>query len=143
MTSLVDTNVLVYAFDGRFPAKRARAVELLSRGNTDGSLRIPHQGIVEFMAAVTRRRGDAPPLMPVDEAIGVTNGLLQQFDILYPTAEIVRTALAGSVLHGLSWFDAHLWAHAEVNGIPELLSEDFTDGRMYGSVRIRDPFRGM
>jgi predicted nucleic acid-binding protein len=37
-------------------------------------------------------------------------------------------------------FDAHLWAYAEVNGIPEILSEDFQHGRYYGSVRVVDPF---
>ena len=40
----------------------------------------------------------------------------------------------------LSWFDAHLWAYAEVHGIADLLSEDFQHGRLYGTVTIRNPF---
>jgi predicted nucleic acid-binding protein len=40
----------------------------------------------------------------------------------------------------LSWFDAHLWAAAEYFGMEEILSEDFQDGRRYGTVRIRNPF---
>ena len=40
----------------------------------------------------------------------------------------------------LSWFDAHLWAYAETFGVPELLSEDFEHGRIYGSVRVINPF---
>ena len=40
----------------------------------------------------------------------------------------------------LSWFDAHLWAYAEVNGLPEILTEDFEHGRRYGSVRANNPF---
>ena len=43
-------------------------------------------------------------------------------------------------LGGLSWFDAHLWAYAEYFGLDALLSEDFQAGRIYGSVRIIDPF---
>ena len=43
-------------------------------------------------------------------------------------------------LDSLPWFDAHLWANAEVNGIAELLSEDFQDGRMFGTVTVRTPF---
>ncbi|HRI63274.1 MAG TPA: hypothetical protein PK156_03530 [Polyangium sp.] len=39
----------------------------------------------------------------------------------------------------LSWFDAHLWAYAEHNGIAEILSEDFQAERTYGNVRIRNP----
>ena len=45
-----------------------------------------------------------------------------------------------SFLAGLSWFDAHFWAYAEVHGITELLSEDFQHGRMYGTVTVRNPF---
>jgi predicted nucleic acid-binding protein len=40
----------------------------------------------------------------------------------------------------LSWFDAHLWAYAEHDGFPEILTEDFEHGRMYGTVRIFNPF---
>jgi hypothetical protein len=40
----------------------------------------------------------------------------------------------------LSWFDAHLWAYAEVYDVDEILSEDFTHGRHYGTVREVNPF---
>ena len=54
--------------------------------------------------------------------------------------DVLITALRGIAAYGLSWFDAHLWAYAEVNGLPEILSEDFEHGRHYGSVRVVDPF---
>jgi hypothetical protein len=34
----------------------------------------------------------------------------------------------------------HQWAYAEYYGLPELISEDFEHGRMYGSVRVVNPF---
>jgi len=43
----------------------------------------------------------------------------------------------------LSWFDAHLWAYAEHYGLDEIVSEDFEDGRFYGSVRARNPFQAI
>ena len=54
MPSLIDTNVLVYRFDARYPEKQAVATETLRRGIEDDSVRLPHQAIVEFVAAVTR-----------------------------------------------------------------------------------------
>ena len=51
--ALVDTNILVYRFDTRFPRKQAIATDLLRRGLREDSVRIPHQAIVEFIAAVT------------------------------------------------------------------------------------------
>ena len=65
---------------------------------------------------------------------------MAQFPVLYPDDAVLRTALRGMAAYRLSWFDAHLWAYAEVHGIPVLLSEDFQNGRMYGTVTIRNPF---
>ena len=65
---------------------------------------------------------------------------MAQFAILYPDDAVLRTALRGAAAYGLSWFDAHVWAYAEVHGIEELLSEDYQHGRLYGTVTVRNPF---
>ena len=65
---------------------------------------------------------------------------MAQFPILYPDANVLRAALRGAAAYDLSWFDAHLWAYAEVHGIEVLLSEDFQHGRLYGTVTVRNPF---
>jgi predicted nucleic acid-binding protein len=63
-----------------------------------------------------------------------------QFDVLYPDDELVRIALRGAAAYGMSWFDSLMWAYAERFGLPELLSEDFEHGRLYGTVEVRNPF---
>jgi predicted nucleic acid-binding protein len=140
VAALVDTNVLVYRFDGRFPEKQRRARELLRRGIADDSLRLPHQAIVEFVAATTRPTPEGPPLLAADDARREAEELLSQFEVLYPTEALVRTALRGAAAYQLSWFDAHLWAYAEHYGLSELWSEDFQHDRLYGTVRIVNPF---
>ena len=139
MAALVDTNVLVYRFDPRFPEKQARATDLLRQGIAAGTLRLPHQAIVEFVAAVTRPL-DGTPLLPIEEARREAEDLLSQFEVLYPTDALVRTALRGAAAYRLSWFDAHLWAYAEHYGLAELWSEDFQHDRLYGTVRVINPF---
>ena len=62
------------------------------------------------------------------------------FEVLYPTEEIIRAALYAIVAHQLSWWDALIWAYAEVNGLTEILSEDFQHRRLYGHVRAVNPF---
>src|SRR5437879_1478387 len=52
--SLIDTNILVYRFDLRFPKKQAIATKLLREGLSTDSIRIPHQAVLEFMAVVTQ-----------------------------------------------------------------------------------------
>ena len=144
MASLVDTNILVYRFDPRDPAKQTVASDVLRAGLVGDSLVIAHQGIVEFIAAVTRPRVDLDnaPLLPHADACQEAEGFMAQFPVLYPDREVLLMAMRGAAAYGLSWFDAHLWAYAEVHSLPEILSEDFEHGRHYGKVRVVNPFLG-
>jgi predicted nucleic acid-binding protein len=138
---LVDTNILVYRFDPRFPEKQEIATALLRRGLVDNQVRIPHQAVVEFLAAVTRPLDGGEPLLAPDDARREAEEILAQFVILYPTELLLRTAIRGWAAYQLGWFDAHLWAYAETYGLPELISEDFQHDRLYGTVRAINPFR--
>lgn len=139
MASLVDTNVLVYRVDPRDPRKQRIATDLL-RATGSRDLYIAHQAVVEFVSVVTRPlEGGAPLLTPAD-ARRFGENLLSQFDVLYPQKAQLRLAFRGAAAYQLSWYDAHMWAYAEHHGIDELLSEDFEHGRLYGSVRVVDPF---
>ena len=144
MAALVDTNVLVYLFDPADPRKQRIAAELLDRRLEDNSVKIPHQAIVEFVAATTRPRARGrnlmPPLLTPEAATREAEELLTLFEVLYPNEALVRTALRGAAAYQLPWHDAHLWAYAEYYGLSELLSEDFEHNRLYGTVRAVNPF---
>lgn len=140
MATLVDTNVLVYRYDPRFPEKQRIATDLLRRGLIDGSLRLPHQALIEFVAATTRPIEDGRGLLSREEAFREVEELLAEFPVLYPNEDVVRMAARGAAAYQLSWFDAHLWAYAEHYDLDTLFSEDFQADRLYGSVRIVDPF---
>jgi predicted nucleic acid-binding protein len=142
VASLVDTNILVYCADKRSLEKQRIARELLRRGLSLDDLVLPHQALIEFVSVVTRPRRDlgGVPLLSLDAAHREVEELMWQFPVLYPGEEVLTTAMRGAAAYGLAWYDAHLWAYAEVHGIPEILSEDFEHGRHYGSVRVVDPF---
>jgi predicted nucleic acid-binding protein len=142
VAALVDTNVLVYRHDPRYPDKKQVATEFLRRGLAGGSLRLPHQAIVEFVAVVSRPMIDGRPLLPADEARREAEELLSTFEVLYPNEAILRTALRGAAAYRLNWFDAHLWAYADYYGLEKLVSEDFEHDRLYGTVRAVNPFLG-
>ena len=142
MEALIDTNVLVYRYDGRFPEKQRIAVELLRRGTELQSVCLPHQAIIEFVAATTRPQKtlDGRSLLSRAEAYREAEELLNDFIVLYPTEEVLFSAFRGAATYQLSWFDAHIWACADVYGLPEILTEDFQHGRLYGTVKARNPF---
>lgn len=108
--ALVDTNVLVYRFDARFPEKQARALQLLRDGIERHSVCLCHQTLVEFVAATTRSPAGQPPILSKQEALTEVEELMLQFEVLYPSDVVLRTALRGMLAYQLSWFDAHMWA---------------------------------
>jgi predicted nucleic acid-binding protein len=118
------------------------ARDVLRAGILDNALVLAHPCIVEFVAAVIRPRKDlaGAPLLSLQQARLEAEELMLQFPVLYPDRGVVTTALRGTAVYGLSWFDAHLWAYAEVHGLAQILSEDFEHGRHYGAVRAVDPF---
>lgn len=140
MAFLVDTNILVYRWDPRDPRKQAVAENLLRQYVGTDLLYIPHQALVEFMAVAPRIQWMDRPILPVADAIREVEELLIEFPILYPDEAMVRMAMRGLAAYQLSWFDAHLWAYAEHYGMSEILSEDFENGRRYGTVVVRNPF---
>ena len=79
-------------------------------------------------------------MLSLPDARRAAEALLAEFEIVHSTDDVYRTALRGAATYGMSWFDAHLWAHAECAGLTELISEDFAHGRLYGTVRVINPF---
>lgn len=142
LNSLVDTNVLVYRHDPRDQDKQRRATELIESGIGSQSLCIAHQSVLEFVSVLSRPRkslGDRP-LLSLSDALLEAESLMRQLTVLFPSRAVVHTAMRGTTLYGLPWFDAQIWAIAEVHGLDQILSEDFQHGRHYGAVRVVNPF---
>ena len=78
---LIDTNVLVYRYDGRFPEKQQIASDVLREGIKAGNARIPHQSIAEFVAATTRGNPE-DQLLGVADACREAEELMAQFPVL-------------------------------------------------------------
>ena len=137
MAALVDTNILVYRFDPRFPDKQRVATARWDRERSAPAGPSSRRGARRHRSKPLRGGG---PLLDLAEATQEAEELLTQFDVLYPNEAIVRLALRAAAAYQLSWFDAHLWAYAEHYGLGELISEDFQHDRIYGTVRVVNPF---
>jgi predicted nucleic acid-binding protein len=139
VAALIDTNVLVYRFDNRFPEKQNIATGILRRGIAEDSVRIPHQAIVEFVAVVSRTiRGHT--ILKQPDALREAEEFLKQFTVLFPNETMLRHALRGCAAYQMNWFDAHIWSYAEHYGLSEILTEDLQHDRLYGTVRMVNPF---
>lgn len=134
---LVDTNVLVYAYDRSEPIKQLRALELLDQLVPSGAGAITTQILAEFFVTVTRKI--AIPLSSAEAYVRVEH-LLQALTVYDITGPVVLEAARGARDHQLSFWDAQIWAAAKLNQLPVIFSEDFNVGATLEGVRFENPF---
>jgi predicted nucleic acid-binding protein len=134
---MLDTNVLVYAFDADEPEKRRQAEELLGRLVADGSACVSSQVLGEFYVTVTRR---FPGSMDPQTAARHTERFAELLEVHGGGLQVVLEALRGVIRYRLSYYDAQIWAVARLNHVPVVLSEDFAQGSEIEGVRFENPF---
>jgi predicted nucleic acid-binding protein len=136
--SMVDTNIVVYARDLDEPAKRPIAVALLKRLSAEGRLVFSSQVFNEFCSAMMRP--GRPGRLDPDQLAVIVRELEATGEVVPITPALTLRALGGMSRHGLSFWDALIWAAAAENGVPVLYTEDYQHGREIEGVRIIDPF---
>ncbi len=134
---LVDTNVLVYVYDPRDHDKQRQAAIVLDKLIRAEQVVLSVQCLTEFFNTVTRRLPE--PLSPAEASVRVER-LTHLCHVLELTPLAVLEGCRGTVEHGLSSWDALIWAVAKYNRIPYLLTEDATHGRFLEGVRFLNPF---
>ena len=129
-----DTNVLVYAVDEAFPAKRSAALELIDAHARAGDGAISTQVLQEFYVAATRRLGIEP------QAAKQLVSDFQVFDVVQITTELVEEGIDQSILAQLSLWDGLIVVAARTARCETLYSEDLNDGQSMGGVTVVNPF---
>lgn len=137
-TALIDTNILVYAYDRRDLAKQQRARQVLVRLKETSVGYLSVKTLSEFFVIVGYKRGFPDRLTP-DEALGEIQRYVVSWPVLDLTPEIVVEAARGVRDHGLSYWDAQMWATAKLHNLDALFSEDLSDGSVIEGVTIMNP----
>jgi predicted nucleic acid-binding protein len=134
---LVDSNVLVYAYDRSEPVKQPRALDVLDFLAVRGHGRLTTQVLAEFFTATTRKI--AAPLT-VDQAYNRLQNYLRSWQVLETTGMVVLEAARGVRDYRFNFWDAQIWASAHLNQIPVVFSEDFSTGTVIEGVHFVNPF---
>ncbi|MGH9714716.1 MAG: PIN domain-containing protein [Candidatus Acidiferrales bacterium] len=131
----VDTNVLVYAHDRAGGIKHQRAQALLENLWKSGAGVLSTQVLQEL--CINLRRKTAHPLSGEE-----TRKLIEDYSswtIVTNTADSVLQGLDIELRYNISFWDALIVQAAASSGAAVLYTEDLTDGRSYGSVRVVNP----
>lgn len=131
----VDTNILIYAHDTRYPDKLAIA-ETLIRTLTDGVLL--WQVACEYVAA---SRKLAVLGFSTDKAWQDVYKLQKLWSTKLPTWEVLRRAEGLMNHYRLSSWDALIIAACLESGVTRLYSEDFDASAQAEGLEIVNPFK--
>jgi predicted nucleic acid-binding protein len=134
---LVDTNVLIYAYDRSAPEKQRRALDVLDRLVLADAGFLSTQVLAEFYNVAVHKL--VVPLTP-GEVYERLQHYVQVYTVLDVTSQVVLEAVRATEKHSLNFWDAQIWAAAKLNGVPVVFSEDFSDGARIEGVIFADPF---
>jgi predicted nucleic acid-binding protein len=130
-----DSNILIYAIDSRGDARHRVAASALARAIRDRAAVVPLQALGEFYHVTTRKLGLARAT-----ARRFVDGWARTTRVEPYGEDDLGAAMRACEDHGLSFWDALIWAVAERTGAAFLVTEDLQPGRRLGRVTFIDPF---
>jgi predicted nucleic acid-binding protein len=135
---LIDANIFVYAFDPADPDKHEKALRLIEEVTHRGDLVLSAQ-VVNELAWTLLRRGSDFDLGPEDVRT-IIDDVIQSARVVSVTPDLTLKALVARLEHGLSFWDALIWAAAHVHQLATIYTEDFQHDREVEGVRFLNPF---
>jgi len=133
----LDTNLFVYTFDAKAPAKAKKSSQLIRRAADSGEGIISYQVVQEFFS-VAFRRFQHP--MSIAEAEQYLTTVLRPLLAVHSSPTIYFEALRIVEKHRLSWYDSLIVAAALEGRCEKLYTEDLQHGRNIEDLRIENPF---
>lgn len=134
----LDTNILIYTFDDRSPAKKDQARELVARAFEDRTGLISSQVVQEFLNVAGSKF--EKPLSHEDLRLYLDRVLMPLCQV-YPSADLYHRALDVSARWRYGFYDSLIVAAALEAGCVTLLSEDLQHGQRIEGLSVVDPFR--
>lgn len=132
--SFLDTNVLVYTDDHRYPEKQERASQLYKRARLSGAGVVSLQVLQEYFVTVTKKLG-----VPVELAKSKV-ALFSRLVVVSFEAHDVLEAIDLKEACRVSFWDALIVRAAKKSGCGVLYSEDLNTGAKIAGIEIVNPF---
>ena len=134
---LVDTNILLYAYDLGEPDKQPQAAALLDHLATLRLGVLTPQVLAEFFVHATRKL-EKP--LTVEEVYDRIQNYLLSWEVLDLSGPIILEAVRGVRTYKMAYGDAQIWASARLHQIPLIFTEDFNVGAVIEGVGFVNPF---
>jgi len=130
----IDTDLIVYANDGRDPDKQNKAITLIQTLMKDGLGVISSQVLQEYAnTALTK-------LHQQHTIVLRQLTLLESFEIVLLKPLLIRRAIEIRSAYGITFWDSCIISAAESAGCDSIYSEDLNAGQYYSGIKLLNPF---
>jgi predicted nucleic acid-binding protein len=133
----LDTNIFVYSFDSRYPAKQQKAQRLIDKALADHAGLISYQVVQEFLH-VALRKFEKP--LSSQECRSYLDQVLSPLCDVLPSMNLFRQALEVKEESGFGFYDSLIVASAVQGGCKTLYTEDLQNGQHVAGLTIQNPF---
>ena len=133
----LDTNILVYAHDMADQDKREKSQSLIFECLRNHSGVISAQVLSEFLVTITQKIKQTISLEQAKKEI-ILLSTMETIDI---DATLVIRAINIKERWQLSYWDSLIMAAAERAKCKIVYSEDMSDGQIYDTIEVRNPFK--
>ena len=129
----LDTNILVYAVDGKDPVKQDVARKIVASALDSEKFIISAQVLNEFSNIALLKLG-----MDIGEVRDFIS-IFRRIRTVPLEPEWTDRALSIKDAYRIQFFDSLLLAAAEANGCDEIWTEDLNDGQYYCGIKAANP----
>jgi len=130
----IDTNIIVYANDKRDPEKQKKAIKIITRLMKSQNGAISTQVMQEYAYTAVKI------LRQNHQVVMRQLKLLESFDVIRQSPEMIRRALEIMVTYGMGFWDSCIISNAEGANCSVVYSEDLNPGQYYSGIKVVNPF---
>ncbi len=135
---LIDSNVLVYAFDEAEKHKKERARELLKRAVNEGGCCLSAQNLSEFHSVVT---GNIERKISPEKSLEIITDFGRNFSIFNYGGNTVIEAINTQLIYKAPYWDALIAATMKENGVKIIYTEDEKGFKNMPWLTVINPFK--
>jgi predicted nucleic acid-binding protein len=135
---LLDTNILVYAFDLSDVEKDRISTKLINQALAEGVGCCSYQVVQEFCNVMLKDKGRR---MNTEDLVAILEAIILPLQQEVGRENIYSDAVKLTRDHKLQFYDALIIQSAIYLKCDILYSEDLQDGRKFGKLIIKNPFK--
>jgi len=137
---LIDSNILVYAFDQYDEEKRDAASKIISSLIEKGEIVFSVQNLSEFFVIATKKIDRPIPLENAKNII-IKFAKLPNVKIFPIHSQTIIKAIGISETYSLSYWDALIASVMQENNVNSIITENDKDFRKIPWIKVTNPFK--